>query len=446
MKRSAISSSTKDLLDSTSGNTPSGQIASTPRYGGEVLFQSTSDFQSLSLLGNESWKAADDRNSAPSSKKSQANWLDGSVAIKIFIVILSGCLSSVPFEMMIRLDIGSGMFSAFFLHIYTVLIGLPRAYNDGYLISSKLPYSWHVMLVGLSFLFIVFKTAAIENMPMPLFIVGSNLQLAAGVVIGYFIDGQRYSIGQLFAVLCVTCGCIIVTLNGDSFLSGLGFIHTLFGLFCITTAVSILSFLVSASNIAVKKFDAGTLEQMFRQHLFSLPLFALEWASIGPRFHKWFESQSLFSVYGFTVPILYVLLLCSTVFAQLNRYMSTNLAIEVGPLESQIVCAATKTIVLLVSLLYFNAPPYPSIRVWCGVIIQLCGSLLYAKLTTPSGEQSKEALGIKIQKSATDDDTDEDSNGKSVKFSGGSRSPVKPEFRRASSLESAKLLTPSSSV
>jgi hypothetical protein len=87
------------------------------------------------------------------------------------------------------------MFSAFFLHIYTVMIGLPRAYKEGYLISSKLPYSWHVMLVGLSFLFIVFKTAAIENMPMPLFIVGSNLQLAAGVVIGYTVDGQRYSTG-----------------------------------------------------------------------------------------------------------------------------------------------------------------------------------------------------------------------------------------------------------
>jgi hypothetical protein len=44
--------------------------------------------------------------------------------------------------------------------------------------------------VSLSFLFIIFKTAAVENMPMPLFIVGSNMQLSAGVVIGYFVDGK----------------------------------------------------------------------------------------------------------------------------------------------------------------------------------------------------------------------------------------------------------------
>jgi hypothetical protein len=256
--------------------------------------------------------------------------------------------------------------------------------------------------------------------------------------------------GQLFAVLCVTCGCIVVTLNGDSFVSGLGFVHTLFGLFCITTAVSILSFLVSASNIAVKRFDAGTLEQMFRQHLFSLPLFVLEWASIGPRFHKWLESRTLFTIFGFRVPILYVLLLCSTVFAQLNRYMSTNLAIETGPLESQIVCAATKTIVLLVSLLYFNAPPYPSIRVWCGVIIQLFGSLLYAKLTTPLTDQSKEIVSMsalsKFQKEeTTDDDSENEDKRKGLKVSAQVPPRTVSPLRRSSSSSSLLPGSPPSS-
>jgi endonuclease/exonuclease/phosphatase (EEP) superfamily protein YafD len=134
--------------------------------------------------------------------------------------------------------------------------------------------------------------------------------------------------------------------------------------------------------MAVKKFEADALEQMFRQHLFSLPLFILQWNSIGPRFRAWSNSITIFSVFGWPVPLLYVLLLCTTVFAQLNRYMSTNLAIESGPLESQIVCAATKTATLLVSLLYFNAPPYPSLRIWGGVVLQLAGSLLYAHLSS----------------------------------------------------------------
>lgn len=153
----------------------------------------------------------------------------------------------------------------------------------------------------------------------------------------------------------------------------------------------------------MKKFDAGALEQMFRQHLFSLPMFILYWGNIAPRFRTWSDSKSLYSVFGFPVPILYVLLLCTTVFAQINRYMSTNLAIETGPLESQIVCAATKTIVLLVSLLYFNAPPYPSVRIWGGVLVQLFGSLLYARLSNVSND--KEGSRI-IRKLGTADPND----------------------------------------
>ena len=65
-------------------------------------------------------------------------WIDLKVAFKIFLVIASGCLSSVPFEMIMRRDRGSGMFAAFFLHIYTVSIGFPRANRDGYLIQSKM--------------------------------------------------------------------------------------------------------------------------------------------------------------------------------------------------------------------------------------------------------------------------------------------------------------------
>ena len=337
------------------------------------------------------------------AKLSGFGWIDVKIAFKIFLVIASGCLSSVPFEMIMRKDRGSGMFAAFFLHIYTVSIGFSRASREGYLIQSKMPITWHIMLVSLSFLFIVFKTAAIENMPMPLFIVGSNMQLVAGVVIGYVVDGHSYSLGQIFSVLFVTLGCIIVTLNGDGFSSSLGLTNTLFGLFCITTAVSILSFLVSASNIAVKKYGADTLEQMFRQHLFSLPLFLLSWDSIGPRFHTWSESSSIFTIFGSPVPILYVLLLCTAVFAQINRYLSTNLAIEAGALESQIVCAATKTIVLLVSLLYFNAPPYPSLRIWGGVVLQLLGSLMYARITTMLQEKESYFGKNKILKSNDSD-------------------------------------------
>lgn len=161
-----------------------------------------------------------------------------------------------------------------------------------------------------------------------------------------------------------------------------GLLRTFYGFCCITIAVSILAFLVSASGYALKKFSAEIPEQIFRQHLFALPLFLLQWDSIGPRFEIWADTKHSFSFYFFSIPTLYLLLMATTVFAQINRYMSTVLSVEAGPLECQLVTAATKTIVLLVSLLYFNAPPYPPLMVWAGVVMQLIGSLMYAKLTT----------------------------------------------------------------
>jgi hypothetical protein len=109
--------------------------------------------------------------------------------------------------------------------------------------------------------------------------------------------------------------------------------------------------------------------------------------------------------------------------------MSTNLAIETGPLESQIVCAATKTIVLLVSLLYFNAPPYPSLRIWGGVFLQLFGSLLYARLTNSINE--KEYPSTLLSKLRNGGTTDEDSgtdNENTTKLVRQPPSPIKSKF------------------
>ena len=44
--------------------------------------------------------------------------------------------------------------------------------------------------------------------------------------------------------------------------------------------------------------------------------------------------------------------------------------------------ALQKTIVLLVSILYFNSPPRQPLMVWLGVFMQLIGSLIYARVST----------------------------------------------------------------
>ena len=175
MKRTSVRIDESDGLKRTASSlsmSPNAQIAM-PRYGGEVLFQSTSDFQSLNIHLNKVISTDERVHSSTPALKKPPHWMDGTIPFKIFIVILSGCLSryikdiayfdpyflvnikyspydvnffrqiiSIPFEMIMRLDRGSGMFSAFFLHIYTVVVGLPQAYKGDYILRSKMPVSW----------------------------------------------------------------------------------------------------------------------------------------------------------------------------------------------------------------------------------------------------------------------------------------------------------------
>jgi len=260
-------------------------------------------------------------------KSSSSNLLSASVVMNIIAVLISGFLCSIPFEIMIRADEKSGYFTALFLHLYTVLEGVPKACTNNYLWSSKLPISWHLLFMTLSFLFVKFKTEAMENMSMPLFIIGSNMQVVTGVIVGTLFESKRYSSPQILSVLLVTCGCITATMNWREMFFDKGFMRTLYGFVCIITAVSILTFLVSASGFASKKFNADIPEQIFRQHLFAIPLFLLEWDSIGPRFSRWADKK----IYTYShpylrIPDLYLLLIMTTVFAQINRYMSNILS------------------------------------------------------------------------------------------------------------------------
>jgi hypothetical protein len=133
----------------------------------------------------------------------------------------------------------------------------------------------------------------------------------------------------------------------------------------------------------VQKYNADIEEQIFFQHFLSLPLFILQWEKIQPALNRLiFTHESVdavLTISNLSIPKVAFLLIGTTILAQVNRYLTMDLSLSLNPLLSQLLNAINKTIVLLVSMIYFNSPPYPSLFVWVGVLVQMVGSITYVQ-------------------------------------------------------------------
>ena len=105
MKRLA---SRVDVLLEQQSNRISNAPAILPVHGGDVFFQNAMNMQSLM----QSDVTPIVQQTAPSKTVQKNSYT--TIAMNIAVVIGSGFLSSVPFEIMLREDIGAGFFAAFF--------------------------------------------------------------------------------------------------------------------------------------------------------------------------------------------------------------------------------------------------------------------------------------------------------------------------------------------
>lgn len=338
--------------------------------------------------------------SAKSSSSSSSSSYD--IVVKAIVMIIAGALSSILYEMMLQIDKNSSLLAAFILHLWIVLFSIPNMYQ--HLFHPKIPIYYHLLIVTLSFTFLFLKSFAIKILPMPIIIVCSNMQLVLGLFVGKFLFNKTFSFNQYLSVFVITFGCTLITITSqDSFTSSLTLYEVLKGVFYILTAILSLTIMIPVGSLIVQKYNANIEEQIFYQHFLSFPLFILQWNRIQPSINQLipFQSSSLSSssssssdsslllltnensntiqFYNISIPIILLLLISTTIFAQFNRYLTMEISLSLSPLLSQLLNTINKTIVLLVSMIYFNSPPYPTIIVWIGVVIQTIGSFVYVQ-------------------------------------------------------------------
>ena len=362
---------------------------------------------------------------------------------EVLVFLFSGIFSSVTYELMLKADHSISLVSSFFLHLYIILFSLPKAYL--YLMSSKIPMSRHVMIVSLSFLFIYFKSLAIPILPMPVFIICTNLQLVVGSAVGRFIFKKTFIPLQYVGVLLISLGCLIITMVSSKEREQDGVEYNIpLGLVYMLLSIVSLSIMIPLGSTFVQQYNADVDEQIFVQHFLALPLFLMNWnTKILPVIKKllfvenllntdeggmanyccykynvtvllfgWikkmlytvddqqdllfdcdessccsatspYHNNITLSMYGYNIsiliPTLLIYLILTTVFAQINRHYMMEVSIKSTSWMAQLVGSSTKTIVFMISALYFNAPPYPHYGVWVGLCTQVVGSYVYVK-------------------------------------------------------------------
>lgn len=380
--------------------------ASLPRDLGEGYFLGESDFHSdiYDNINNEEPQQIE-RNEKEQEKEiekeieieKENNLLSFKIIFKVIIMIFTGAISSILYEMMLTYDKNASLLAAFILHLWIVLFSLPNLYQ--HIFYPKIPIYYHLLIVMLSFTFLFLKSFAIKILPMPIIIVCSNMQLVLGLFVGKFLFNKIFCFNQYLAVFIITFGCTLITITSqDSFTSSLTFYEVIKGLFYILTAILSLTIMIPIGSLIVQKYNANIEEQIFYQHFLSFPLFLLQWNRIQPSINQLIpfyttptttttleilstnlQENSYIKIYHISIPIILILLISTTIFAQLNRYLTMEISLSLSPLLSQLLNTINKTIVLLVSMIYFNSPPYPSMIVWIGVIVQTIGSFIYVQ-------------------------------------------------------------------
>lgn len=321
----------------------------------------------------------------------QSKLFSPSIIMKILMMILSGAFSSILYEMVLKIDNKSSLFAAFILHFWIVIISLPNAIQ--YILKPKIPLYYHFLIVFLSFSFLFLKSFAIQKLSMPIIIVCSNMQLVLGLFVGKFLFKKTFCLMQYVSVIAITIGCTLTTLssqynNSSSSTSTTSF-ELIQGVLFILAAILSIAIMIPIGSTIVQKYNADIEEQIFFQHFLSFPLFYLQWNRIQPSIDRLYlfsnamnnenDSTSFFHIFGFAVPSIFLFLIGTTILGQMNRYLTMDISLSLNPLLSQLLNAVNKTIVLLVSMIYFNSPPYPTLIVWIGVVIQTIGSIGYVQ-------------------------------------------------------------------
>jgi len=287
-----------------------------------------------------------------------------------------GVASVVPYNMVLKGDPGSPLFVSFALHIAIILKSLPHAAK---LIRERsIPLKYHAAIIFLGCMFTTLKSDAYVRLPASLCMMLSNLRMIVGVGVQYILFKKKYSISQLCGVATVTVGIVwasqaMQSANASASqpstsLAASDFTVGLMEVFGSSLSLALLS---SAVKMAFEKYGESVEEQIFIQHLCSLPLvFPSQWDNGGPRMLDWFERRDLWLIFN----------LCASVG---STFVARNAAAAMaGRSPNLLMTQLVQTLECFLQLLvvaFLRVPPWPPLGFWGGAIVLVLGTLHYLR-------------------------------------------------------------------
>ena len=204
--------------------------------------------------------------------------LCASVPALSLMLVLCGCGSQLPYELMNSIDRGCGALIAVCEAVFGLAATAPVALRQQ---SWSVPLSTHACVAGVAVLYPLLLNQALAS-PLPVVLLSTmkNGNLVANALVGVLLLGKRYSSRQLLSVVVVSGGLVLTALSGsassdshDSPEAGASLLLTLEGIVavgCLAGALLARALSGGLQEAAFAKCDtrASADEMLFFQNLF----------------------------------------------------------------------------------------------------------------------------------------------------------------------------------
>lgn len=311
------------------------------------------------------------------------------VALFTTLVIIGGVGCNIAFETLSKEDPGCASVTSLFQYILTIAEGLPKVRQ--LLQKRNIPLYWHVLFVFLMFVTAYAGNKSVEwHVPFPLYLIIKSSNLVANVLCGWLILGKRYRLPQILAMVVLTVGVFIATIasrpknlaneSGDD--DQLDSIMIIGVLLC-TLSTFTMAALGNLQELVFSRYGKHYDEVLFLMHLLGLPLFAFDLANIRGHLHTWVSPQlSTWHIWmpfieTLRVPKIWALLMMNIMCCHLCKHSFFALLGSTSSLTATLAITMYRFAGILLSSLYFNAPPYPPFEFFVGAILVVSGSIGY---------------------------------------------------------------------
>ena len=252
---------------------------------------------------------------------------------------------------------------------------------------------WLIQVVLYFFTSILNNSAFAYDIPMSVHIIFRSGGMLVNMLLGYTVDGKRYSFLQLASVCLVTVGVVVATMSAMSssdsatfFLPSTTESDYLFGVLLLSLALFTSGIMGLFQERTYGKYGRQHWhEALFYSHLFSLPLFLLQSRSLSNQIREanatpreWLSmcQTCRFNKLGLHVPSYYVRLALN-VFTQLLCINGVNrLTSRVSSLSVSLVLVVRKAVSLVISVVLLNGQA-GSISLWFGAAAVMVGTIGY---------------------------------------------------------------------